>query len=304
LAFSVYVRAKGFGPLCWIAAAGAILTAVALSNAFSEISDYGHLGDHLPEWEPFVWEFSSVMLVAALIPAIVWLTRRVPITTHNWYRSIAIHLIATLPFSIIHVSGMVALRKLAYAAVGSNYVFGPVLSSLVYEYRKDIVTYWIIVYVYAVSAWIYRSRMKAEAEAETESAATQDSTEPPDVSDKLDRLVVRKLNREYILNVTEIARVESNGNYVTVHAGGSGYQLRSSLTGLSKRLDTRRFVQVHRFQVVNIDHIREIQPWDHGDYRILLDDGSVINFSRRYRARLEQLLNHPVEGHPERSARP
>ncbi|MGH8184792.1 MAG: LytTR family DNA-binding domain-containing protein, partial [Rhodanobacteraceae bacterium] len=77
-----------------------------------------------------------------------------------------------------------------------------------------------------------------------------------------------------------------------------------SLSGLSRWLDDRRFVRIHRSQVVNIDHVREIQPWDHGDYRVLLKDGSVVNFSRRYRARLEQLFNPAAEGRPEGAARP
>jgi len=58
-----------------------------------------------------------------------------------------------------------------------------------------------------------------------------------------------------------------------------------------RKLDSRRFVRVHRSYIVNIDSIREIQPWDSGDYRILLKDGSFVNFSRRYRSRLPQLFN-------------
>lgn len=285
-----------------IAAVAAILTAIAMSNAFSEISDYSRLGERLPEWEPFVCEFSSVILVAALLPAIAWLTRRVPFSARSWHRSIAIHLLATLPFSIIHVAGMVALRKLAYAALDSSYQFGPIISGWVYEYRKDFVTYAIIVYVYAISAWLYRCKVP-NAAAAAQAPALAPAT-PPGTSDRLDRLVVRKLNREFILDVARIGRIESSGNYVTVHADGSSYQLRSSLAGLSKRLDSRRFVQVHRSQLVNIDHIREIQPWNHGDYRVFLNDNTVINFSRRYRARLERLLNHPIAAHPESAARP
>ena len=44
-----------------------------------------------------------------------------------------------------------------------------------------------------------------------------------------------------------------------------------------------RFVQIHRCLIVNIDHVREIQLWVCGDYRVLLNDDSFVNFSRRYR---------------------
>jgi two-component system, LytTR family, response regulator len=75
-----------------------------------------------------------------------------------------------------------------------------------------------------------------------------------------------------------------------VHSQGSAYPRRESLAALEKKLDGRRFVRVHRGHLVNVDRIREIQPWDHGDYRILLRDGSYVNLSRRYRSRLQHLL--------------
>ncbi|MGH8312940.1 MAG: LytTR family DNA-binding domain-containing protein, partial [Gammaproteobacteria bacterium] len=113
----------------------------------------------------------------------------------------------------------------------------------------------------------------------------------PAASGGIERLVVRKLNREFILNTAEIDRIESDGNYVTIHSRGASYPLRESLASLEKRLDPKRFARVHRGHIVNLDCIREIQPWDSGDYRILLKDGSCVNFSRRYRGRLSQLFN-------------
>jgi hypothetical protein len=288
--------------LAWrIALTAILLTAIALANAFSEVSDYARFGDALPILEPLVWEFSSVILIGALIPGVAWLLRRVPFDARSWYRCVPLHLLATLPFSIVHVAGMVGLRKLAYALAGSSYHFGPALSGWVYEYRKDFVTYWIIVaFLAAGGAWRYWRRMHAER------LAAEPRSAPPQASavESLYRLVVRKLNREFILDVAGIVRLESNGNYVTVHAHAATYQLRGSLAGLAQRLDPRRFVQIHRSQIVNVDHVREIQPWDHGDYRVLLDDGSFVNFSRRYRARLEARFCAPTSGHPGSAVHP
>ncbi|HTY92521.1 MAG TPA: LytTR family DNA-binding domain-containing protein, partial [Steroidobacteraceae bacterium] len=113
---------------------------------------------------------------------------------------------------------------------------------------------------------------------------------PTDPPAPQERLVVRRLNREFILDSGEIDRLEADGNYVVVHAAGQRYRLRESLDGLARRLGERRFARVHRTHVVNIDRVREIQPWDHGDYRIVLKDGSFVNFSRRYRNRLDHLF--------------
>lgn len=288
--------------LAWrIALTAVLLAAVALTNAFSEVSDFARFGDALPLREALTWEFSSVILIGALIPFVSWLLARVPLDARRWYACGPIHLLATVPFSIVHVAGMVGLRKLAYAIAGGSYHFGPALPGWIYEYRKDFVVYWIIVaFLCAGSAWRYWRRRHAETLAAGLDAA------PPLTSSAaaLDRLVVRKLNREFVLDVADIVRLESSGNYVTVHANGSTYLLRGSLAGLSQQLDSRRFVQIHRGQVVNVDHVREIQPWDHGDYRVVLDDGSLVNFSRRYRARLDAHFRPAATGRNDGAVHP
>lgn len=156
--------------------------------------------------------------------------------------------------------------------------------------------YWLIIgFVYAFAAWRYRLDHK-HAESSASQARQSDES--------LERLVVRKLNREFILDIADISRIESDGNYVTVHANETTYRLRSSLASLAKRLDERRFVRIHRSQVVNIDHIKEIQPWYHGDYRVLLEDGSFVNFSRRYRARLAHEFDLSAQARQRDAARP
>lgn len=270
-----------------------ILTLIALANAFTTLTDHARLGHPLAPLDPFIWEFSSVLVVGALIPLLALFSRRVPINARTWRWALPAHLVATLPFSIVHVAAMVALRKLIYAALGGQYIFGPVLSTWLYEYRKDFVTYSLLLAgLYGLSAW-FELREKRKRAA--------DAVAPDANAGAIERLVVRKLNREFILNVAEIDRIEASGNYVNVHAGGVSYRLRESLASLSRRLDARRFVQVHRSHIVNIDRIREIQPWDHGDYRILLEDGGFINFSRRYRGRLSHLFN-TAPAHPPRDA--
>ncbi|HVS78334.1 MAG TPA: LytTR family DNA-binding domain-containing protein, partial [Steroidobacteraceae bacterium] len=192
------------------------------------------------------------------------------------------------------VAGMVALRDIVYELMGSHYHFGPWWPDWFYEYRKDFATYWLllicIVAFRLYGLWVDSRGSSAGAgqrEVASEGSAAKDSagSETP-----LERLVVRKLNREYVIAVSDVDRVEADGNYVMVHAQGSAYPRRESLAALEKKLDGRRFVRVHRGHLVNLDRIREIQPWDHGDYRIVLQDGTCVNLSRRYRGRLQHLL--------------
>lgn len=251
-------------------------------NVFTTLANKAHDGIYLSPWQPVVWEFSSGILIWLLIPAIAWFNQHALISARSWKWAVPAHLLATLPFSVIHVAGMVGLRKLAYAAAVRQYEFGAPFANWIYEYRKDFVTYWLILaalYAFRVYRLWLESRLLPESQP------------IPVVNGGLERLVVKKLNREFILNTADIDRIESDGNYVTIHVQGSTYPLREPLAALEKKLDPRRFARVHRGHIVNIDRIREIQPWDSGDYRILLKDGSFVNFSRRYRSRLPQLFN-------------
>jgi hypothetical protein len=265
---------------------GGAITAITTVNALTDLSNFAREGRSLSPWEPFTWEYSSAILIWLLIPAIAWLNDRLLITARSWPWSVPAHVFATIPFSIVHVSGMVGLRRLAYMAAGRHYLFGPPLSGWFYEYRKDFVTYWLIIAaLYAFR--IYRLWLESHALP----ALASEVPDPDAAGSGIQRLVVKKLNREFIPSTDDIDHIESDGNYVAIHAQGEIYPLRESLAALERRLDPKRFARVHRGHIVNLDRIREIQPWDSGDYRILLKDGSFVNFSRRYRSRLPQLFN-------------
>lgn len=271
--------------LLWQIAVFGIATAlITTANIFTAVANKASDGIVLSPWEPAVWEYSSAVLIWALIPCIAWFNNRVLITARSWKWALPAHLVATVAFSVVHVAGMVGLRTLAYHIAGRQYEFGAILPNWIYEYRKDFVTYWLIL------AALYGFRVY-RLWLESHHAAKAPPESVPAAKGGLERLVVKKLNREFILNTADIDRIESDGNYVTVHAQGTSYPLRESLASLEKRLDPTRFARVHRGHIVNLDRIREIQPWDSGDYRILLKDGSFVNFSRRYRGRLPRLFS-------------
>ncbi|HYW13547.1 MAG TPA: LytTR family DNA-binding domain-containing protein [Longimicrobium sp.] len=105
----------------------------------------------------------------------------------------------------------------------------------------------------------------------------------------LDRVLVRTGDRAVFLRTDEIDWLEAEENYVRVHAGRESHLVRGTLAGLEERLDPARFVRVHRSHVVNLGSIRELHPWSHGDWMIVLRDGRELMLSRRYRDRLPEL---------------
>jgi len=273
-----------------------LLAAIAVSNVFTALADRARYGVHLDVRAPITWEFSSVVCMWLLTPAIGWWLQQFPLVHGGWLRSLPAHLVATLPFSLLHVGGMVGLRDLAYRLMGWHYEFGPWWPNWFYEYRKDFIAYWLLV-VCIVALRLYGlwiDSRESTAATDPPEPAVEDAAVPGEAAGAdtpLERLVVRKLNREYVIAVADVDRVEADGNYVNVYTQGTAYPRRESLAALEKKLDGRRFVRVHRGHLVNVDRIREIQPWDHGDYRLVLRDGTCVNLSRRYRARLQHLLS-------------
>jgi two-component system LytT family response regulator len=105
------------------------------------------------------------------------------------------------------------------------------------------------------------------------------------------RLMVRTRDRIHFVRTEDIDWIEGKGNYVRVHAGDESNLLRTSLTALLDELDPTGFVRIHRSIIVNLDRIREVQPWVGGDYVAILRDGRQLKVSRTYR---DQLLRPTI----------
>lgn len=108
------------------------------------------------------------------------------------------------------------------------------------------------------------------------------------------RLMVKSDGRIYFVRVDDIDWIEAAGNYVRLHVGKEQYLLRESLSALEKQLDPARFVRVHRSTIVHLERIRELQPAFHGDYVIVLRDGTELALSRSCREKLEEVLGHTL----------
>jgi two-component system LytT family response regulator len=106
----------------------------------------------------------------------------------------------------------------------------------------------------------------------------------------LTRIVVRSGERTVVLAVRDIDWIEADGDCLQIHAGRARYVLRDTMKDLERRLEPARFVRIHRSTIVNVERIRELQPYFRGEYVVILHDGSRLKLSRRSRARLEEVL--------------
>ena len=108
-----------------------------------------------------------------------------------------------------------------------------------------------------------------------------------------DRLPVQEDSRVVLVPVKEIAWVEADKNYVLLHCGKKTHTLRSTLDALQNNLDPKSFVRINRGTLVRWDAVRELQPWFHGEYKVVLHDNTELRWSRRYVSQRPEHLKLP-----------
>jgi two-component system, LytTR family, response regulator len=105
---------------------------------------------------------------------------------------------------------------------------------------------------------------------------------------RAERILVESGERVLLIAVDRIDRIESVRNYVRLKVGPDVYRVRGTLTRFERRLDPVKFVRISRSEIVNLDRIAELLPWSHGDYVVVMRDGSQTRLSRRYREGLDR----------------
>ena len=122
-------------------------------------------------------------------------------------------------------------------------------------------------------------------------AAPSADNEPPQPQREAgeDRICVRCKGRFVFLNLDEIRWIQAAGNYLQLHTGGETYVVRDTLAKFGNRLDSGRFVRIHRSIIVNRQYIRELKPWHTGEYVLTLTNGKELTLSRKYRSSLVQI---------------
>jgi two-component system, LytTR family, response regulator len=105
-----------------------------------------------------------------------------------------------------------------------------------------------------------------------------------------ERIPVKTAGHVVFVKTQSIDWIEAADNYVCLHCGAETHALRETMNALEARLDANRFARIHRSTIVNVDRIKEMQPWFRGEYLVVLRDGTQLTMSRSYRERLKDTL--------------
>lgn len=105
-----------------------------------------------------------------------------------------------------------------------------------------------------------------------------------------ERIAIRESGRVILIKVDDIDWIEAADNYVCLHCANEVHVLRETMNAVEARLGPSRFVRIHRSAIVNIDRIKELQPWFRGDFQVILRDGTKLTMTRNHRKKLDAQL--------------
>lgn len=243
--------------------------------ATNEIMESARDGRDIEWWIPFFKEFSSAVVVLALIPGILWVDQRIPIATRTWLTRLLVHLPLSVVFSILHVAGMYSIRNLVFSQLGKPLEGGDLTWIFAFEYRKDVAVYFAVLLVIYSYREISRLRL---GEAQLSAPANKQADTG---------ILVSKRGLFHFIEPSDIQWVEAAGNYVELHVGSETYMLRSTMKEIEGRLGNESFARIHRSAIVNRDEVKRVSPAMNGDKTVLLNSGHELRLSRRYTQNLE-----------------
>ena len=117
----------------------------------------------------------------------------------------------------------------------------------------------------------------------------------PPATRYVDRFAVRTKGRMFFVRTEALDWIEAADNYIRLHSGGQSHILRERISNIEQRLDPEQFLRIHRSTIVNVDSIRELQPWTSGEMVVLMNDGARLKLSRSYRDRLVRRIGSTEE---------
>jgi two-component system LytT family response regulator len=113
-------------------------------------------------------------------------------------------------------------------------------------------------------------------------------------SNRMERFVIKSGGRVFFVRAEEIDWIEAAGNYVKLHAGPDAHLFRETMNALEARLNPDLFFRIHRSHIINMERVKELQPWFNGEFVVFLKDGTRLTLSRGYREKLQEKLGRTL----------
>jgi len=272
---------RGISGADWLlyAAIAVVSLGIGIVNALSAAQDVAWRGGAYDLRTPLFWEISSILVIILVAPVLFVAVRRIN-RVSGWPIRLALAGAAIVVFSGLHIAGMVGLRKLVMFLVGGSYDFHLSIATVIYEFRKDVITCLLI----GSSLWLIDNRREG---LRTKAAVTAAAADPAAVPHMV---WLRDGATRIRIEPRDILWISSAGNYVEYSlADGITRLVRGTLAGEEARLTRFNIVRVHRTRLVNLSRVTGLKAGVNGDFELTLDTGQAVTGSRRYRGALNSI---------------
>jgi len=196
------------------------------------------------------------LLGSSSAPPLIALARRFPLSGVRRARSVAIHAAAAVGISFVLI--VISCFLAAWVLLSMPY---PSIADI----RGQLAANWLLL-TFALGAFTVLVHLFDHFPARRPRS-----------------IPIKTRGRLGYLDLDQVEWIESQGNYLALHAAGKSHLIRETMGSFTARMDTARFVRVHRRTVVDIHRVREIQPIANGDFLLSMHDGRAIRGSRSYR---------------------
>lgn len=248
----------------------AVALLVVINNTNNVITIFHDL-PRLGVAPPIIWEASSGVTILLFL-WIPWLAFQLapPDSTPIW-RTAIVHGFAAVAFSVAHVAGFVLIRQAVYFAAGSHYGYAPLTEDFAYEFRKDALSYVLIIAIFWGMGYLTRAK-----------GVPKQAPGPAHFD-------IRDGARLLRVPVADILAVTSADNYVEfVLRDGRRLMMRKALSAVETELGPHGFLRTHRSWLVNPAQMTALKPEGSGDYSVELG-ALAVPLSRRFPDALAKL---------------
>ena len=108
----------------------------------------------------------------------------------------------------------------------------------------------------------------------------------------LERLVVRRNQRISSIALKDVDWISSARNYVELHLRDEVLKSRSTLAKVAALVPPRQFLRINRRTIVNLECVETAKVGSSGTVRIRMSGGTELSVSRRYSARVRNVLEN------------
>ncbi|MGE0287795.1 MAG: LytTR family DNA-binding domain-containing protein [Bradyrhizobium sp.] len=256
------------------AAVAAVAVVAGVVGALSTADDIARRGGPYDAGTPLLWDMTSIAVIILLTPALLAVIRHI---RHE--PALAVRIVLALGtivvFSAVHITGMVWLRKLIMWLAGGEYDFRFSLATVLYEFRKDVVTCVLI----GGGMWLIDARREAQRALEV--VAPPAAADPPSTPHTI---WLRDGARSIRIEPRDILWISSAGNYIEYSlANGAAHLIRGTLASAESELARFNLARIHRTRLANLARVTSVQSKPSGDFELTFDSGQTVPGSRRYR---------------------